>query len=134
MFLFGNAKKKLEEQVKELEAQIQAMSKFKDPADQLKLNVVYDDIDSSTHVFDWAIVNAFSIERQIKQEQGELVAYTIIGYIRADGDTGEWSYICSQEEHNRLAADFALYVAMKNQPKPVKAPPKEVAPSKVTRK
>jgi len=102
--------------------------------EQKQLNLVYDDIDSSTHVFDWAAVNAFSIERNAKYEQGELIAYTIIGFLRTDGETGEWSYICSQEEHNRLAADFTLYVAMKNQPKPVKAPPKEVAPSKVTRK
>jgi hypothetical protein len=102
--------------------------------EQKQLNLVYDDIDASTHVFDWAAVGAFSIERNAKYEQGELIAYTIIGFLRPDGETGEWSYICSQEEHNRLAAEFTLYLVMKNQPKPVKAPPKEVAPSKVTRK
>jgi len=132
MFLFGNAKKKLEEQVKELEAQLEVK-------EQKQLNLVYDDIDASTHVFDWAAVGAFSIERNMKTQDDELIAYTLIGYLKdkyEDGavTVGEWSFICSQEEHNRLAADFALYLALKNQPKPVKAPPKEVAPSKVTRK
>ena len=83
---------------------------------QKQRNVVYDDIDGSTHVFDWATVNAFSIERNMKYEYDELVAYTIIGFIRADGETGEWSFICSQEEHNRLAKDFEEYLVSKRKP------------------
>lgn len=96
------------------------------------LAAAYHDVDECTHVFDWAAVNAFSMERQIKNENGVQVAYTIIGFIRGiiDGEvrTGEWTFICSQEEHNRLAADFTLYLAIKNQrgPKTEKAPPKDV--------
>jgi hypothetical protein len=118
LFLFDKQKKMLMQQVEELQAKIDVMTKYREPSAQLALNVIYDDIDSSRHVFDWGSVNAFSIERNIKSEQGELVAYTIIGFIRSkseDGylDTGEWSFICSQEEHNRLAKEFEEYLASK---------------------
>lgn len=93
---------------------------------QKERNVVYDDIDGCIHAFDWEAVGAFSIERNMKEQEGELIAYTIIGYQRSVNDdgnicTGEWMFICSQEEHNRLAKEFQAYLASK---KPVKATPK----------
>lgn len=113
LFLFDKQKKALTQQIQELQAKIDQMVKDREPSAQLALNVIYDDIDNSKHGFDWEAVGAFSIERNIKKEQGELVAYTIIGFIRNDGGTGEWSFICSNEEHNRLAKEFEEYLFSK---------------------
>ena len=102
---------------RDLESQVKSL-------EERKLAVVYDDIDSCAFGFDWAGMNAFSIERNHRTDLGSLIAYTIIGYLSPDDNTiGEWQFVCSQEEHNCLAQDFTLYLAMKNQPKPTKVPP-----------
>jgi hypothetical protein len=118
LFLFDKQKKALTQQIQELQAKIDQMVKDREPSAQLALNVLYDDIDNSKHVFDWEAVGAFSIERNMRHEQGELVAYTIIGFTRGISengsiDTGEWSFICSNEEHNRLAKEFEEYLFSK---------------------
>lgn len=114
--MFG--KQGLVDQIDTLEARNKNLQERLEDKEQKNRNVVYDDIDGSIHAFDWEAVGAFSIERNMKKEQGELIAYTIIGYQRnftEDGNlcTGEWSFICSQEEHNRLAKEFREYLASK---------------------
>ena len=119
--MFG--KQELLDQIDKLTEQNKNLQDRKDAELQKQRNVVYDDIDACIHVFDWEAVNAFSIERNMKKQEGELIAYTVIGYKRGVSDkgnicTGEWMFICSQEEHNRLAKQFQEYLASK---KPVKA-------------
>lgn len=122
--MFG--KQELLDQIEKLTEQNKNLQKRKDEELQQQRNVVYDDIDGCIHAFDWEAVGAFSIERNMKEQEGELIAYTIIGWNRGLNDkgvvcTGEWMFICSQEEHNRLAKEFQTYLASK---KPAKATPK----------
>ena len=119
--MFG--KQELLDQIEKLTEQNKNLQARKDAEQQQQRNVVYDDIDGSIHAFDWEAVGAFSIERNMKEQEGELIAYTVIGYQRSINDdgnicTGEWMFLCSQEEHNRLAKEFQAYLASK---KPVKA-------------
>jgi hypothetical protein len=117
--MFNN--KALLEEIEELRSENKNLRGIIKTNEDRKLAVVYDDIDSCTFGFDWAKVNAFSIERNHRTDFGSLVAYTIIGYIKPENNTvAEWTLVCSQEEHNRLAAQFDAYVG-KSKPSATKA-------------
>jgi hypothetical protein len=118
--MFNN--KALLEQIEDLKTLNEWLSSRVKSLEERKLAVVYDDIDSCTFGFDWAKVNAFSIERNHRTDLGSLVAYTIIGYLRPDVNTiGEWQFVCSQEEHNRLAVKFDEYIKESKTNKPAPA-------------
>ena len=70
---------------------------------------------TATHVIDWKAMNAFSIERMLRD--GHYI--TNIGYfINTPVDdcstvrkcVNEWTMQCSHAEHQRLAAEFAEYI------------------------
>lgn len=128
--MFG--KQELLDQIEKLTNQNENLQERLQDKTQKQRNVVYDDIDGCIHAFDWEAVGAFSIERNMKEQDGELIAYTIIGFqrnISEEGNicTGEWMFICSQQEHNRLAKEFQEYLASK---KPVKSAAPKVAKKK----
>lgn len=114
--MFG--KQELLDQIETLTNKNEELVQSLKDKNQKQRNVVYDDIDGSTHVFDWEAARAFSIERNMRYEYGELEAYTIIGYqrnVNEDGNicNGEWSFVCSQAQHNKLAKEFEEYLFSK---------------------
>ena len=117
--MFNN--KALLEEIEDLRRENKSLREIIKSNEDRKLAAVYGDIDSCSFGFDWAKVNAFSIERNHRTDFGSAVAYTVIGYIRPESNTvGEWSFVCSQEEHNRLAAQFDAYNC-KSKPSATKA-------------
>ena len=82
------------------------------------------DITTSSFSADFARMNAFAIERNISSSTREVC--TIIGYIlkepvvTTDGVVGnknvvkEWYLYCSQEQHEKLVAEFEKYRATAN--------------------
>jgi hypothetical protein len=117
--MFNN--KALLEEIEDLKRENASLKDTINSKDDRTLSVVYDDIDSCNFGFDWAKVNAFSIERNHRTDFGSVVAYTLIGYLRPEDNTvGEWTLVCSQEEHNRLAAQFDAYTG-KSKPSATKA-------------
>lgn len=121
--MFG--KQELLDQIEKLTYKNEDLINRLEDKNQKQRNVAYDDIDNCIHAFDWEAVGAFSIERNMKVQDGELIAYTVIGYQRSINNddnicTGEWMFICSQEEHNRLAKEFQEYLFSKRLGKYVK--------------
>ena len=64
-------------------------------------------------VFDFMAMNAFSIER-IECNVNEGSGYkTVIGYV-FDKNIREWHLYCSPNMHNKLVAEFKMYLEKKN--------------------
>lgn len=69
---------------------------------------ILQDVHNSTFVIDWKTMNAFSLERMGWLRQ----AYTVIGYLQ-NGETREWKFYCSQEQHESLAKEFKKWISQK---------------------
>lgn len=63
---------------------------------------VIDDIEKATFVFDFTAMRVFSLERLGWDKQ----AYSVIGYIKDDGEIAEWKFYCTHEQHEKLAEEF----------------------------
>lgn len=100
------SKSELTKKVEKLEAEIKAYEET--------LKQINNEIPSSTFVFDFKAVKAFSVERNINNN----VPVTIIGYFlpeaRVTEENGivttdtvrEWYFYCNQEQHEKLVEEF----------------------------
>jgi uncharacterized protein Veg len=103
----------LKEQIRKLENEIESLKADNDRLRKQKKDAVTADVQSSTFVIDWSNMNAFSIERMGEYAE----AYTIIGYWNKNESgvayVAEWKFYCSQEQHEKLAKEFADGIAKK---------------------
>jgi hypothetical protein len=98
---------KLQQKVNELEYRIKH---YQDRLDS--------EFSKASFSIDWALMNVFSIERNITGNDGHK---TILGYMMAEPVTTiendvtykdvvrEWTLYCSHDEHQRLVAEFNEY-------------------------
>jgi hypothetical protein len=98
---------KLQQKVNELEYKIKQYQERLDS-----------EFSKASFSIDWALMNVFSIERNITGLDG---TKTILGYMMAEPVTTiendvtykdvvrEWTLYCSHEEHQRLVAEFNEY-------------------------
>ena len=93
----------LEQEKIHLEQRLQARdNEFKEYVDS-----VHDKNRSADMSFDFKLMRAFSVERIYDHNHWK----TIVGYLRPGTDeVGEWSFHCSIERHNEIAAAFAEYI------------------------
>ena len=59
-------------------------------------------IRNSNLAISFKTINAFSIERLIKDE----IEQTSIGYLNSKGEVSEWIFTCNNEIHERLVKEF----------------------------
>ena len=63
------------------------------------------DVSDASIGIDFDKINAFSVERN--RDNGE--PRTIIGYLKPNGEVGEWYYDCTLEMHNELVLQFNVH-------------------------
>lgn len=117
--MFGRKQRKIDElelENAELSDELSEMKAEKRRKELREENLceVYEQLYASSFSFDWKTGKAFSVERiHDWHDDGQYyVPTTVIGYIKQEGDKeviGEWKFYCSQEEHERLVADFEAY-------------------------
>ena len=114
--MFFNNNNELKDQIRRLENEVESLKADNDRLRQQKRDAVAEDVKTSSFIIDWNNMDAFSIERMGDFNE----AYTIIGYwSKNENDVdyvAEWKFYCSQEQHEKLAKEFADGIAKKNNP------------------
>lgn len=104
----------LKDQIRKLENEVESLKADNARLRQVKKDAVTEDVQSSTFMIDWDKMDAFSIERMGDFSE----AYTIIGYWNKNESgtayVSEWKFYCSQEQHEKLAKEFADGITKKN--------------------
>lgn len=99
MDLFG---KKDKETIKELQREILRLKDTLEETQRIVANVKRE-ISNCEFSFDFANINAFSIERNFDNN----LPVTVIGFLTNDkNETKEWYLYCSTEQHQRLVEQF----------------------------
>lgn len=112
-WLFAEERNGFEERISDLEwcvdtkqQRIEDLERLlKDKENQIE-TLLTNELESAIFEVNFEVMNAFSIERITREGKNE----TIIGYLRPNGDIGEWVLQCSITEHNRLVQKFVDYV------------------------
>ena len=111
--MFGfNIKNMIENQgaitVEEWNELVEDNIRLQDKIEELQkvINDYNDDCRKSNVLMDFSRIDAFSIERVIKDG----IPYTNVGYI-LDGKSKEWCINCNETQHNELISTFRKHIA-----------------------
>lgn len=102
MDLFGKKDKENTQTIKELQREILRLKDSLEEAQRVVADVKAE-ISNCDFSFDFANINAFSIERNFDNN----LPVTVIGYLTNDkNETKEWYLYCSTEQHQKLVEQF----------------------------
>ncbi len=99
---------KLEEEILKLKAQKTELEKIIQSLKEEQTTAMTTAVENFQFSLDFNSMNAFSIERVIRNDQPK----TVVGYF-IGGNVKEWYLETSAKEHNRIVAEFELWKGQK---------------------